>query len=161
VMAAALFLDVTIACRPWRLEVPAEGPADAVVYPVGAVDYLAGAHFHGNLMTPFEYGAYVSWKMFPAVRVGMDSRYEAAYPGWWSERVFRLYRAQPGWQDTLAEYPTDALLARRGGSLAQAMGGQSAWRRVYADPSYEIWTRPGLDLPVAGERDRVAQGRFP
>jgi hypothetical protein len=158
---AVFFLGLTIVCRPWRLEVPAEGAPDAAVYPVGAVEYLSRAHFHGNLMTPFEYGAYVSWKLYPAVRVAIDSRYEVAYPEWWTHRVLDLYRAQPGWRGTLAAYPTDAVLVRRVEPLSPALRQEPGWKRVYADSSYELYARPWLNLPIAGETGRPIPGRFP
>jgi len=158
---AIFFLDFTVLCRPWALEVPARGAADEIVYPVGAVNYLASTHFHGNLMTPFEYGAYVSWKLFPAVRVSLDSRYEVAYADWWSEREFQLYRAAPGWRKTLAAYPTDAVLVRQVQALAGALANDPAWKRVYSDASYEIYARPEIVLPVVADRRPLMAGRFP
>src|SRR5262249_5369267 len=58
----------------WELQVPQP------LYPVGAVEYLGKEKFKGNLMVPFRIGAYVSWKLYPAVKVSVDSRYEVAYP---------------------------------------------------------------------------------
>jgi hypothetical protein len=43
-------------------------------------DYLEESKFHGNLLTPFELGAFVSWKMYPDVHVSLDARFEVAYP---------------------------------------------------------------------------------
>ena len=159
-MVAMFFLDVTIAYRPWNLQVPGEGKAGAVVYPTGAVQYLANQQFKGNVMVPFEYGAYVTWKMYPAVRVSMDSRYEAVYPNWWVDEVLRLYSAQPGWRQTLAEYPTDVVVVRRTQSLSQAMK-KTEWRRIYLDRAYEVYARPGLDLRAVDHQDQVLDGRFP
>ena len=102
IVAFIFFLNVTITFRPWILEVPGQGKAEQAVYPVGAVEYLSQRQFHGNAMVPFEYGAYVSWKLYPAVRVSIDSRYEVAYPDWWVDEILRFYRAQPGWKQTLA-----------------------------------------------------------
>jgi hypothetical protein len=104
VMAAIFFLNLTIASRPWNLELPGQGQADQAVYPNGVVEYLSSRHFQGNVMAPFEYGAYVTWKLYPAVRVAVDSRYEVAYPGWWVDEMFRFYQARPGWRRTLASH---------------------------------------------------------
>ena len=40
-MAAMFFLNVAVTYRPWILEVPGEGKAGEVVFPTGAVQYLA------------------------------------------------------------------------------------------------------------------------
>src|SRR5262249_21358066 len=49
--------------RPW--DVPVNGLSSArhpYVYPVGPVEYLQQHRFEGNLLVPFEMGAYGSWK---------------------------------------------------------------------------------------------------
>jgi hypothetical protein len=159
-VAAMFFLNVAITYRPWVLEVPAEGKPGQLVYPTGAVQYLANQQFRGNVMAPFEYGAYVSWKLFPAVRVAVDSRYEVAYPSRWVDEVFRFYQAGAGWQQTLAGHPTDVILVRPSDPLAGAIA-LTAWQRVYIDRSYSIYARPGLNLPRVDYHDRVFAARFP
>ena len=159
-IVAIFFLNIAITCRPWILEVPGEGKVGEVVYPTGAVEYLADQQFHGNAMVPFEYGAYVSWKLYPAVRVAVDSRYEVAYPSEWVEEVFRVYRADTGWQQTLAGHPTDVILVRLSDPLEHAIG-SVPWRRVYVDRGYSIYARPGLNLPPVDFHDRVFPARFP
>ena len=159
-IVAMLFLNVAITYRPWILDVPGEGKADEVVYPTGAVQYLADQQFRGNVMAPFEYGAYVSWKLYPDVRVAVDSRYEVAYPNSWVDEVFRFYRADAGWRRTLAGYPTDVILVRPSDPLARAIA-DIPWRRVYVDRSYSIYARPGLNLPPVDYHDRVFPARFP
>ena len=159
-MAAIFFLNAAITYRPWILEVPAEGKPDEVVFPTGAVQYLADQQFRGNAMVPFEYGAYVSWKLYPSVRVAVDSRYELAYPTPWVDEVFRFYRAGPGWQQTLAGHPTDVILVRPCDALARAIV-SLPWQRVYTDRSYAIYARPGLNLPPVDYHDRVFPARFP
>ena len=160
VVVAMFFVNVAITYRPWILDVPAEGKSGEVVYPTGAVQYLASQQFRGNVMAPFEYGAYISWKLFPAVRVAVDSRYEVAYPSPWVDEVFRFYEAGAGWQQTLAGHPTDVILVRPWDPLARAIA-LTAWQRVYIDRSYSIYARPGLNLPPVDYHDRVFPGRFP
>jgi hypothetical protein len=159
-MVAMFFLNVAITCRPWILEIPGEGKVGDLVYPTGAVQYLADLQFRGNVMVPFEYGAYVSWKLYPAVRVAVDSRYEVAYPSQWVEDVFRVYRADAGWQQTLTGRPTDVILVRLTDPLERVIG-SIPWRRVYVDRGYSIYARPGLDLPPVDYHDRVFPARFP
>ncbi len=50
----------------------ASAPLDGVV-PVAAVDYLARSDFSGNIYNRFEYGAYLSWRLYPR-KVFIDSR---------------------------------------------------------------------------------------
>ena len=161
--AAIFFLCLAVSTRFWELRVPAsraEAPSWYVTYPVGAVEYLAGQRLHANLMTPFAHGAYVSWKLHPAVRVSMDTRYEAAYPAALVAEHFRFYDAAAGWKATLAAYPTDLVLIPRRAAVARAMP-ESGWSKVYVDEDFELWCRPGLKLAAADWTGRKLRGTFP
>lgn len=140
--------------KPWALDVP-QPP-----YPVGPVEYLVRQKFAGNLMVPFRLGAYVSWKLYPAVKVSVDSRYEVAYPDTVVKQMFDFYAASPGWQSTLAAYPTDAVLIPSDAPISTLMPA-TAWQRVYTDRQFKIYVRPGLSLPVQDERSTTHRGTFP
>jgi hypothetical protein len=138
----------------WRLTVPEDS------YPIGAVRYLAGQNFRGNAMTPFQAGAYVSWRLFPAVKVSIDSRYDIAYPRSVTEENFRFYRAEAGWQHTLIKYPTDVVLVPRATPLANKMP-ETAWTRVYVDRFFELYARPGLPLGFVDHSSHSFRDTFP
>jgi hypothetical protein len=142
----------------WRVEVPQT--SGDVSYPVGAVDYLAAQGFHGNVMVPFRSGAYVSWKLYPAVKVSLDSRYEVAYPDEWVERVFRFYEGRQGWRDTLAAYPTDLVLVPRNAPVRTQIR-ELDWKPIYQDAQFELYARPGLQLPAVEQSAESFTGVFP
>jgi hypothetical protein len=160
IIVVGLFSAVRL--KFWRDDVPQA--AGELSYPVGAVDYLAAHQFHGNIMVPFRQGAYVSWKLYPAVKVSVDSRYEVAYPDDWVERVFRFYEARQGtneeWHETLNAYPTDLVLAPRGAPLLPLLH-ELAWQPVYVDAQFELAARPGLQLPEVHRKSEVLSGSFP
>lgn len=144
----------------WDLLVPGEPVPkieDSRTYPVGAVNYLHDHRFTGRLMTPFDYGAYVSWRLFPLVRVSLDSRYEAVY----SEEVFNknldFYSAKAGWQSTLSRYPTDAVLVPTAEPVAAHMT-ETGWNRVYSDSHFEVYVPPDVHLRVVKWRAPVPDG---
>jgi hypothetical protein len=141
------FLTVGAGCavsrRAWTLEVPARPETgDLHWYPVGAVDYLARVRFSGRLLTRFQDGSYVSWRLHPAVKVSFDSRYEAVYPPGTLERHAHLFGAAPGWQDLLARDAAEAILVPRTSPLDAALEGTAAgWVRVYRDEVDSVWVR--------------------
>ncbi len=146
----------------WRVEVPQI--AGDLSYPVGAVDYLAAQDFHGNIMVPFRPGAYVSWKLYPNVKVSVDSRYEVAYPDEWVERAFRFYEEGQGgkenWRETLNAYPTDLVLAPRSAPVLAPLY-ELGWKMVYVDAQFELAARPGLELPPIDRSADSFSGVFP
>ena len=125
-------------------------------FPVGAVRYLKDVSFHGNVMTHFEHGGYVSWWLYPSVKVSMDSRYDVAYPPALVDESFRFYEAGADWQQILEKHPTDLALIPVHTAVAALMPG-SGWNLIYNDPSFRIYARPGLQLRVRDAR----LGSFP
>lgn len=129
----------------WKLQIPtAPGrPADQTwSAPAGAVAYLRTHRFRGNVMTPFEEGAFVSWALHPAVRIGIDSRYEAAFPPGALEHNAILYAAAPGWSAILARHSPDAVLVPAWSPLNAALTKSGAWRRVYSDDAHMLFVAP-------------------
>jgi hypothetical protein len=151
---AIVGLIAALRSKPWELVVPQP------LYPVGAVQYLGGQKFSGNLMVPFRLGAYVSWKLYPAVKVSLDSRYEVAYPDPVVKGVFDFYGAGPGWRSTLMDSRTDAVLVPVDAAVRTELR-TTEWRPVYVDQQFEIYTRPGLFLPAADWSRSSFQGAFP
>jgi hypothetical protein len=157
-LAIAACLTVAVRGQFWKIGVPQS--VALPLYPVGAVDYLQATHFYGNVMTPFRSGAYVSWKLYPTVKVSVDSRYEVAYPDDWVERTFRFYEAAPGWRETLEAYPTDIVLLPRNSPIASPLH-ELGWNSAYRDGQFEIAARPGLTLTVVDHLAESFAGTFP
>jgi hypothetical protein len=155
----------------WHLRVPTFAPTAADdAYPAGAVDYLRSQRFRGNLMTPYNAGSYVLWKLYPDVKVSADSRFEVAYPTAWVVEVALMYAGRDGWQDTLSRYPTDAVLVPRGEPLERLLAdpptspaGSPPWRRVYQDDGYSLFARADFipALPYVDRRGTPIRATFP
>ena len=149
-----------VVAQPWRLGVPGGFSPKHPAYPVGAVDDLAARGIRGNLLVPFEAGAYVSWRLHPAVRVSIDGRFEAAYaPDLLAEHL-AFYAAAPGWEDTLTRYPTDLILAPRRAAVVGRLDALAAWARAYEDDDWVVFARRDAGLQLVSLRG-VRDGTFP
>lgn len=144
----------TVRRDPWKLVVPQP------LYPVGPVQYLADQKFSGNVLLPFRLGAYVSWKLYPAVKVSLDSRYEVAYSDVGMKQIFDFYEARPGWQSTLTVYPTDLVLVPNDSPVSRLMQTVD-WHSVYTDRQFALYARKGLSLPPEDWSTRSFAGTFP
>ncbi len=72
---------------------------------------LKQANASGNLVVPFEWGSYASWRLYPQVKVSMDGRYEAAYP----ETTFMMsldfhFRLDAHWDQLIRDFPVDFII---------------------------------------------------
>jgi hypothetical protein len=150
--------------HPFRLQVPAQGSdlaAGGVVYPAGAVAYLADHGFHGKLVTSFINGGFVIWKLHPAARVSFDGRYEVAYAPEVLNEDRTLHRARAGWRELYARYAPDAMLAARNEPLDAALPDTTGLVRVYRDDAYDVWARPALGLPEVDRTGAAIPSPFP
>jgi hypothetical protein len=158
----AMCLAVAASKQPWRLTVPGTTAAGGIrPYPVGPVEYLARHHVAGNVLVPFTAGAFISWKLHPAVKVSIDSRYEAAFPPERLDEHVRFYDARPGWHDVLDRWPTDLVLVTPRDGIADVLPRETAWAPVYRDDAFVLYARPGLALPPEDRTGTPLVGTFP
>lgn len=109
--------------------------------PLDAVQFLKQHNFRGNILVPFRQGAFVSWAMYPNVKVSVDSRYEVAYTDALVDAHFRFFRGESGADRLLDDYPPDVVLCPAH-SPALATLEKRAWPEVYSDPAFVLFVRP-------------------
>jgi hypothetical protein len=164
---AAALLVTAARNHPLTLVLPAQAKDVAekapILYPTGAVDYLARVHFRGKLFTEYVPGAYVSWKLHPDVRVSLDGRYEVAYADGVLEENERLFGARPGWREVLARYQPDGILLGRSYPIDAALGAtpSAGFVQVYTDDVFHVWARRDLGLPVLSRKGQLVPAPFP
>lgn len=162
-IATACFL-FAFANQFWRPTLPPAAKYSEACFPSGAVEYLEEHNFRGNLLTPFAQGAYVSWTMYPNVRVSLDGRYEVAY----EEQVMldhdALFNGKADWEMLLEKYPCDAVLVDQNSGLrpllevfrpenAASIPTEFRWKFVYEDDAFVVLTREAVDtLPHVDHR---------
>lgn len=159
----------------WQLRIPttAEERNEGVpIYPAGVVKYLKDNNFSGNIMVPFDAGAYVSWNLYPNVKVSMDSRFEVAYSIKSVTDNINFYSANEGWQDTLARYSTDAILVPRWSKVEKILrqnttqkspDSSTIWIPVYIDDGYSLYMRSYFEheYPIEDMSGTRIIGTFP
>jgi len=107
-------------------------------FPVREVDVLKLANVTGNLVVPFEWGSYASWRLYPQVKVSIDGRYETAYP----ESTFRMsmdfhYKLDAHWDQLIRDYPVDfIILDLAGGRLRPGDLQPYGYAVVWLDPDH-------------------------
>jgi len=132
---------------PWQMELgTGEQKGAPMPLPVHAVEYLTSSGFSGNLLTPFNGAAYVSWKMWPNVKVSLDSRYEVAYPEHVVKDIRSFYGAEETWRETLARYQPDAVLVPATSKIAPNLE-QSGWQLAHKDAGFSVYLPPAAQQP--------------
>jgi hypothetical protein len=155
----------------WHLRIPTKPEKNGnniLVYPAGGIAYLKDNKFSGNMMIPFNVGAYASWHLHPQVKVSMDSRFEAAYSADQVAENINFFSAEEGWQKALERYPTDAILVPNWKPIEKILSQDDTqtlinFKKVYVDDGYAIYMRTDLaeKYPFLDNRGKTIVGTFP
>ncbi len=148
-VVAMVAFAISLNARFWVVQVPAfadAAPKGSPIYPVHAIDYLEKNDIGGNMMVWFNDGAYVSWRMYPKVKVSLDSRYEVAYPHGAVEESVAFFSAKDAWREILEKYPTDMVLAPTPTAICKSMDaaikeGSLSWEAIYRDASFTVYRK--------------------
>jgi hypothetical protein len=163
----------SINARCWELQIPNQKSAtqkNVATFPVGAVDYLKEQDFSGNVLVSFPVGAYVSWKLFPQVKVSLDSRYEVAYPPAAMEEDEQFFTAAQGWREIPKRQGADAILVPSDYPLAAVIRRETEstpptfpWKCVYRDRGYSVFfpVETATRLPMVDRSSEFITGVFP
>ncbi|HXR04112.1 MAG TPA: hypothetical protein VN836_05325 [Verrucomicrobiae bacterium] len=79
--------------------------------PVREVDILSRVQATGNLATPFGWGGYCSWRLYPRIKISMDGRYETTFPESTFEMNDDFYEKHgTNWDRLIRDYPVDYVI---------------------------------------------------
>jgi hypothetical protein len=131
--------------------------ADPNHYPLGAVSVLAEMQQPVNLWCPLHWGEFISWSLYPKVRVSMDGRFETVFPAPVRANHVRFWT---GARDISAasEYDTTHILAPAGDAATLAALDASPWVRIYQDPIAVLYSRTGAVPAAARGNDSASVG---
>jgi len=117
------------------------------LFPVEAAAFLSANPLPGRLFTPYEWGGYLIWKLYPKQKVFIDGRASSLY----SEKIYRdalsVMWGNPGWMRILNEYRIGFVLCNkwqvnRGMLLPWRLANDPAeWRLVHSDDIAMLFAR--------------------
>ena len=103
--------------------------------PCGAVAFLRDQGARGNLFNPLWWGAYITWELYPAVRVSMDGRNVSLFSDEMVLENLKFYSddVHQADVDVPFRYATDFLIVPTGAPVLSRILADARWRRAYAD----------------------------
>jgi len=117
-------------------------------FPAGAVAYIEKNHPVGRLFNSYDWGGYLIWRLYPAVRVYVDGRPDM-YGDAFVDRFVRTWRAEGSWQQTLRHEGVDLVLVEPTSGIGKALAALTApghgrgggWRILYRDRVSVVYAR--------------------
>ncbi len=108
--------------------------------PVAAADFLATAQPAGPLFNPYNWGGYLSWRLYPQYPVYIDGRTDVYDSAFFTEYL-RLAAGLPGWTRILEGHGVRLMLVEAGSPLSGMAQQDAGWQQLYADEVAEVYER--------------------
>ncbi len=112
-------------------------------HPCGAVAFLRNRGYEGNVFNPLWWGGYVTWELYPQVRVSMDGRNISLYSDRMVLENLKFYTDAAADADieTPLRYSTDMLLVPASAPVLSRVASDRRWRLLYADRDATLFQR--------------------
>lgn len=127
------------------LSSPAYPRCDAKKYPIYETEFLRINNLKGNVVVPFGYGSYFSYKLYPNNLIYMDGRYEEVY----NNREFLTLRdyelGEYNWRDIVNNYPTDILMPRKNIEVYGVLLHDDNWVQIFNGNVCAIFVKKGKE----------------
>lgn len=120
---------------------------DFTKFPLKEVEFLKLNNIKGNIVTPFAFGSYVSYKLYPDNLIYMDGRYEEVY----NDKEFLTLRdyelAEHNWRDIINNYPTEILMPLKATDIYRVLKQDPDWNEIYTGNLCGIFVKKSNKLP--------------
>ena len=108
-----------------------------------------GQWCQGNLWTPFAWGEFLYWALYPKVLISMDGRYETLYSAAVFDANYRFYHP-PYAIEEADRYPTHYVLAEtRMPELTRKLASSGRWHEIYRDSQVVLFGRKASQIAPA------------
>lgn len=167
VLLAVAIIGIGVATFKLHKENPLTMEAPRSEYPVAAVDFLREHHLNGRMLTFFDWGEMVIFRL-PNCLVSMDGRLDTCYSRELIDAHWKLYNGESFDPKTLDIDQAELALLPVNLAGTAALARRPGWTVIYYDNLAAILARDvgqfpqlrPLSLPVVGEKSAVL-GRAP
>ena len=114
-------------------------------YPVYAVEFIKQNELKGNLYVNFDWGSYVSYKLYPNNLIVMDGRYEEVYYDNLLEEQFDFHYVKNDWYKIIRDYKTDIILLDKKYPVFKRLSNHANWQKIFEDKNFAIFIPKGSE----------------
>ncbi|MBO6087578.1 hypothetical protein J6P92_04435 [bacterium] len=100
-------------------------------YPVKEVEFIKQNKLTGKIFASFNYGSYVSYKLYPYNLIYMDGRYEEVYYDYMLPLQTKFYLVLPDWNRVMEIFPADIIILDKEREVYPVILKSKDWKLVY------------------------------
>ena len=108
-------------------------------YPIYAVEFIKQNEIKGNIYVNFDWGSYVSYKLYPNNLIVMDGRYEEVYYNNLLLEQFNFHYLKNDWDKIIKENKTDIILIEKNFPVFKKLSESNEWNKIFEDKYFGIF----------------------
>lgn len=112
--------------------------------PIQAVEFFRINDLKCNILAPFDYGSYITYKLYPNNLIYMDGRYEEVYYNEQKILTDNFYNVKNNWQEILEPDTTDYIIIPSNALLTDYMPQIKGYSLIYNDKTNCIYAKNNL-----------------
>jgi hypothetical protein len=112
----------------------------AKVLPVDAADYVRRTHPAGKMFNSYNFGAYLTWALYPDYPVYVDGRTDL-YNDPFLREYLDVSLGRPGYAATLQKYGVNLVLVEANSLLGDRLKENPDWQETYSDKVAAVYER--------------------
>jgi hypothetical protein len=132
--------------------------------PVGAVAFMRQHNLHGNVLSSYDWGNYLTWQISPRSKVFIDGRSDQLFPPRVIADYYDFYYASPRARTVLDGYPHDFVLVPPDSDGFTVVAKNPSWKMIYRDSDAALFARatsPAAQVPMRPVPDSSGPKFFP
>ncbi len=127
----SMYLAIPLLALLIPLFSPMTARADLYKFPLYEIEFLKINNIKGNIVVPFGFGSYASYKLYPDNLIFMDGRYEEVY----NDKEFMVLKnfdlAGANWDDIIKNYDTEILMPIKTSDVYPILLSSKDWELVF------------------------------
>jgi hypothetical protein len=123
--------------------VATSGPVLGACSPCGAVAFMRANGLRGRVFNPLWWGSYLTWELYPDVRVSMDGRNVTLFPPALVAENLSFYLADDPPAGAALDHGADFVLVPADAPVLTQLRGDSRWVILFDDGQAALFARAG------------------
>ncbi|MDD3436093.1 MAG: hypothetical protein PHC64_02965 [Candidatus Gastranaerophilales bacterium] len=114
---------------------------DFLRFPVRAVEFIKINNLKGNILQDFNFGSYISYKLYPHNKIFIDGRYTSVYGRSMLPMIGYFHTGMKGWKKVLEIFPPDIILLGKTEPVYLLLKNDKFWKVAFEDKSFIVFVK--------------------
>ena len=109
------------------------------IFPVKEVEFVKINNIKGKILTNFDFGSFVSYKLYPQNKIYMDGRYEEVYYDYMLPVLKEFFLVYPNWRQILTYFKPDVMIIEKSYPIFKTLKDEKEWIIIYEGKQFGVF----------------------